>query len=82
MCRGWCGHDTMAGSTRRCPRSRSPPSPSTGRSRITLDVGRAQLVEPFAHILLAAQATAEAAVEEFLTRLLRPTEARSDQRRG
>jgi len=57
------------------------------------DAGRvpAQLVEPFAHILLAtgnemalvialaddvpaAQASAEAAVEEFLTRLLQPTE--------
>ncbi|WP_433178978.1 TetR family transcriptional regulator [Actinoallomurus sp. CA-150999] len=56
------------------------------------DAGRvpAQLVEPFAHILLAAgnemalvialaddvaaaQTTAEAAVEEFLTRLLQPT---------
>ena len=58
------------------------------------DAGRvpAQLVEPFAHILLAAgnemalvialaddvpaaQASAEAAVEEFLTRLLQPPDA-------
>ncbi|WP_460357665.1 TetR family transcriptional regulator [Actinoallomurus acanthiterrae] len=58
------------------------------------DAGRvpAQLVEPFAHILLAvgnemalvialaddvaaAQTTAEAAVEEFLNRMLQPTES-------
>ncbi len=58
------------------------------------DAGRvpAQLIEPFAHILLAtgnemalvialaddvpaAQASAEAAVEEFLTRLLKPPDA-------
>jgi AcrR family transcriptional regulator len=60
------------------------------------DAGRvpAQLVEPFAHILLAtgnemalvialaddvsaAQASAEAAVEEFLARLLQPTEPKN-----
>jgi AcrR family transcriptional regulator len=54
----------------------------------------AQLVEPFAHILLAAgnemalvialaddvaaaQTTAEAAVEEFLSRMLQPTESKN-----
>lgn len=61
--------------------------------RQAADAGRvpAGLVEPFAHILLAAgnemalvialaddvpaaQATAEAAIDEFLTRLLRPAE--------
>ncbi|MEV0400587.1 TetR/AcrR family transcriptional regulator [Actinoallomurus sp. NPDC050550] len=62
------------------------------------DAGRvpAQLVEPFAHILLAAgnemalvialaddvaaaQTTAEAAVEEFLNRMLQPTESENTE---